>query len=174
MWSHTKHKSNDYNHMYTCTVIMMFCQIKVIVDIIASGLPFASCLSLTLPTHAPTPQPLPAIRVAGGCLFCFLCSQTPCFISCPCLSPGEPSLRKRSPKSTSQDQPPAKMVVRTGSEGRVGAEGVSSSSQVVSGGALVAERSPPICEGELCGVPFPSMRLGWNRPCLFAVLGVRC
>ena len=162
----------------TCTrvqsSIMMFCQIKVMVDIIANGLPFTSCLSLTLPTHAPAPQPLPGIRVAGGCLFCFLCSQPPCSDSCPCLSPGEPSLRKRSPESAPQDQPPAKMVVRTGSEGSVEAVGVSSSAQVVSRGAVAAERSPPICEGELCGVPFPSMRLGWNRPCLFAVLGVLC
>ena len=135
---------------------------------------YLRCLSLTLPMHAPTPQPLPGIRVAGGCLFCFLFSQPPCFDSCPCLSPGESSLRKGSPECAPQDQPPAKMVVRTGGEGRVEAEGVSSSAQVVSRGAVATERSPPICEGELCGVPFPSMRLGWNRPCLFAILGVRC
>ena len=29
---------------------------------------------------------------------------------------------------------------------------VSSSAPVVSGGAVATERSPPICEGELCGV----------------------
>ena len=90
------------------------------------------------------------------------------FNSCPCLSPGEPSLRKRSPEGALQDRPPAKRVVRcalTGSEGTVEALGVSSSAPVVSGGAVVAERSPPICEGELCGAS-PSVRLGWNRPCL--------
>ena len=49
---------------------------------------------------------------------------------------------------------------------------VSSSAPVVSGGAVAAERSPPVCEGELCGVSSPSVRLGWNRPCLFTVLCV--
>ena len=75
------------------------------------------------------------------------------FNSCPCLSPGEPLLRKRSPEDALQDQPSAKRVVRcalTGSEGTVGALGVSSSAPVVSGGAVAAERSPPVCEGELC------------------------
>ena len=43
---------------------------------------------------------------------------------------------------------------------------VSISAPFVSGGAVAAERSPPICEGELCGVSSPSVRLGWNRPCL--------
>ena len=151
--------------------------LKAIVDIIANELRFASCLSLTLPTHALAPQPLPGIRVAGGCLFSFLCSQPPCFDSCPCLSPGEPSLRKRSPECVQQDQPPAKTVVRcdlTGSERSVEAVGVSSSAQVVSRGAVDAERSSPICEGELCGVSFPSLRLGWNRPCFFAVVCVLC
>ena len=42
----------------------------------------------------------------------------------------------------------------------------SSSAPVVNGGAVAAERSPPVCEGELCGVSSPSVRLGWNRPCL--------
>ena len=137
-----------------------------------------SCLSLTLPTHALAPQPLPGIRVAGGCLFCFLCSQPPAsFDSCPYLSPGESSLRKRSPECVQQDQPPAKRVVRcdlTGSEGSVEAVGVSSSAQVVSRGAVDAERSSSICEAELCSVSFPSLRLGWNRPCLFAVVCVLC
>ena len=41
---------------------------------------------------------------------------------------------------------------------------VSRSAPVVSGGAVAAERSPPICEGELCGVSSPSVRLGWNKP----------
>ena len=136
---------------------------EVIVDIIANGLPFASCLSLTLPTHAPAPQPLPGIRVADGCLFCFLCSQPPCFNSCPCLSPGESSQRKRSPESALQDQPPAKTAVRcnlTGSERSVEAVGVSISAPAVSRGAVAAERSPSISEGELCGVSFPSKKLG--------------
>ena len=43
---------------------------------------------------------------------------------------------------------------------------VSSSASVVSEGAVAAERSPRVCEGELCGVSSPSLRLGWNRPCL--------
>ena len=75
------------------------------------------------------------------------------FNSCPCLSPGELSLRKRSPEGALQDQPPAKRVVRcalTGSEGTVEALGVSSSAPVVSGEAVAAERNPPVCEGELC------------------------
>ena len=94
------------------------------------------------------------------------------FTSCPCLSPGEPSLRKRSPKGALQDRPPAKTVVRctlTGSKRTVEALGVSSSAPVVSGGAVAVERSPLVCEGELCGVSFPSMSLGWNRPCLYSL-----
>ena len=74
-----------------------------------------------------------------------------------------------------QDQPPAKRVVRcalTGSEGTVQAVSVSISAPVVSGGAVAAERSPPVCEGEPCGVSSPSVRLGWNRPCLFATHSV--
>ena len=43
---------------------------------------------------------------------------------------------------------------------------VSSSAPVVSGGAVVAEKSPPVCEGELCGASSPAVRLRWNRPCL--------
>ena len=38
----------------------------------------------------------------------------------------------------------------------------SSSAPVVSGGAVAAERSPPICEGELCGVSSPSVWLRRN------------
>ena len=84
------------------------------------------------------------------------------FNSYPCLSPGEPLLRKGYPEGALQDRPPAKRVVRcalTGSEGTVEALGVSSSAPVVSGRAVAAERSPPICEGELCGAS-PSVRLG--------------
>ena len=51
---------------------------------------------------------------------------------------------------------------------------VTSSAPVVSGGAVAAERSPLVCEGELCGVSSPSVRLGWSRPCLFAVLPPGC
>ena len=43
---------------------------------------------------------------------------------------------------------------------------VSSSAPVVSGEAVAAERSPPVCEGELCGASSPAVSLGWNRPCL--------
>ena len=86
-------------------------------------------------------------------------------------------MRKRSPEGALQDQPLAKRVVRcalTESEGSIEAVDVSSSTQVVSRGAVAAGRSPLICEGELCEVSFPSMRLGWNWPYLFAVLGVLC
>ena len=125
-------------------------------------------------------------KVQGGCSFGDPLAQSvdPCLQLLPLrLSPGEPSLRKRSPEGALQDQPPAKRVVRcalTGSEGTVEALGVSSSAPVVSGGAVAAERSPPVCEGELCGVSSPSVRLGWNRPCLFSlslspsVNGVQC
>ena len=41
---------------------------------------------------------------------------------------------------------------------------VTSSAPVVSGGTVAAERSPPICEGELCGLCSPSVRPGWSRP----------
>ena len=85
------------------------------------------------------------------------------------MSPGEPSLSKRSPEGALQDQPPAKTVVRcdlTGSEGSVEVVGVSSSAPVVSRRAIAAERSPPIYEGELCGVSFSSIKLGWNWLCL--------
>ena len=143
------------SHVHVCAVITVFCQIKVIVDIIASGLPFASCFNFTFPMHALAPQPLPWELS----ILLFLFSQPPCFNSCPCLSPGEPSLRKRSPEGAQQDQPPAKTVVRcnlTESERSVEAVDVSRSAPVVSRGAVDAERSPPICEGELCGVSFPS------------------
>ena len=39
---------------------------------------------------------------------------------------------------------------------------VSSSAPVVIGGAVATEKSPPVCEGELCGVSSPSVRLGWD------------
>ena len=64
-----------------------------------------------------------------------------------------PCLRKRSPEDATQDQPPAKRVVRCtlpGSDGTVEFGGVSSSAPGVSGGAVAAERSPPVGEGELC------------------------
>ena len=143
------------SRVHMCAVVMVFCQIKVIVDIIASGLPFASCFNFTFPMHAPAPQLLPSVLS----ILLFLCSQTLCLDSCPCLSPGESSLRKRSPEGALHNQLPAKRVVRcalTGSEGNVEALGVPSSALVVSGGTVAAERSPPICEGELCGVSFLS------------------
>ena len=46
---------------------------------------------------------------------------------------------------------------------------VSSSAPVVSGGPVVAERSPPVCKGELCRVSSPSVRLELNRPCLYSL-----
>ena len=111
-------------------------------------------------------------KVQGGCSFGDPLAQSvsPCLQLLPLrLSPGEPSQRKGSPEGALQDQSPAKRVVRcalTGSEGTVEAVGVSSSAPVESGGAVAAERSPPVCEGELCGVSSPSVRLGWSRPCL--------
>ena len=42
---------------------------------------------------------------------------------------------------------------------------VSSSAPVVSGGAVATERSPLVCEGELCGASSSSVR-PWDRPCL--------
>ena len=47
---------------------------------------------------------------------------------------------------------------------------VFSSAPVVSGGAVAEERSPPVCEGELCGASSPSVRLGWNRLCLSSLI----
>ena len=72
-------------------------------------------------------------------------------------------MRKRSPEGAADVQPSAKREVRlalTGSEETVEAVGSSSSAPIVSGGAVAAERSPPICEGELCRVSSPSVRLG--------------
>ena len=54
-----------------------------------------------------------------------------------------------------QDHPPAKRVVRyplAGSEGLIQAMGVTSSALFVSGGAVAAERSTPVYEGELSHV----------------------
>ena len=42
---------------------------------------------------------------------------------------------------------------------------VSSSAPGSSRQAVAAQRSPPICEGELYGVYFSSMMLKWNWPC---------
>ena len=50
---------------------------------------------------------------------------------------------------------------------------VSSSAPVVSRGAVAAERSPPICEGELCGVSSPSVWLGWNANLLEVLCRIR-
>ena len=46
---------------------------------------------------------------------------------------------------------------------------VSSCASVVSGGAVVADGSPLICEGELCGVS-SSVTLRWNGPYLLLSL----
>ena len=40
---------------------------------------------------------------------------------------------------------------------------VSSSAPVVSGGAVAVERSPPVCEGELCGVSSLLVALSLGR-----------
>ena len=149
----------------------MCCRIKVIVDVIYGGLPFAKLLQ---------PHIAYACQLLSHCQgselsILLLCSQPPCFNSCPCLSPGESSLRKRSPEGALPDQPPAKRVdgcALTGSGGRVEALAVSSPAPVVSGGAVAAERSPPICEGELCGVSFSSMRLRCNASVLSWVSSV--
>ena len=45
----------------------------------------------------------------------------------------------------------------------------SSASVVLSEGAVVAERSPLVCEGELCGVS-SSVTLRWNGPYLLLSL----
>ena len=43
---------------------------------------------------------------------------------------------------------------------------VTSCAPVVNGEEVAAESSPTVCEGKLCGVPSPSLRLGWNSPYL--------
>ena len=58
--------------------------------------------------------------------------------ACP---PGVPCQRKRSPEGDMQDQPPTKTAL------------------VMSGGAVAADRSPPVCKGELYGVPSLLVRL---------------
>ena len=75
--------------------------------------------------------------------------------------PGVPCQRKRPPESDTQDHPPAKTVAGWDltDSGIVEAMSVPTSAPVVSGGADATERSPPVCEGELCGVSpyfFPS------------------
>ena len=69
--------------VHMCAVITVFCQIKVIVDIIASGLPFTSCINLTSPVHASTPQPLPGVR---GVYFAFCAHNLPASTYAPACS----------------------------------------------------------------------------------------
>ena len=79
--------------------------------------------------------------------------------------PGVPWQIKQSPEGDIQDHPPAKTVAGwdlTDSGRIVEVTSVPSSDPVVSGGAVAIEWSPPVCEGELCGVSSPSVRLGWN------------
>ena len=67
--------------------------------------------------------------------------------------PGVPWQMKLSPEGDTQDHPPAKTVAGwdlTDSDRIVEAVSVPSSAPVVNGGAVAAERSPPICEGKLC------------------------
>ena len=87
--------------------------------------------------------------------------------------PGVPWQRKRSPEGDTQDHPPTKTVARwdlTDSGRIVGAVSVPSSDPVVSGGAVATERSPPVCEGELCGVYCPSVWLGMEYYSLRSVV----
>ena len=96
------------------------------------------------------------------------------FNSYYCLSPGVPCLRKQTQAGAAHGHPQAKRAVRcalTGSEKSVETESVYSSAPVVSGG-VASERSPPVCEGELCGLSSLPVKLGWNSPCLFAVICV--
>ena len=83
--------------------------------------------------------------------------------------PVVPWWRKPSPECDTQDHPPAKTVARLTYGETVGevvsvplSRLVSSSAPVVIGGVVAAEKSPPVCEGEQCGVSSPSVRLGWN------------
>ena len=95
-------------------------------------------------------------------IYCLINVSSPPIVAHP---PGVPWQRKRSPEDDTQDNPPAKTVARwdlTDSENIVWAVSVPSSDPVVSGGAVATERSPSICESELCGVSPPSVRLGWN------------
>ena len=84
--------------------------------------------------------------------------------------PGVPWQRKRSPESDTQDHPPAKTVAKwdlTDCGRTVEAMCVPSADPVVSGRAVAAERSSPVCEGELCGVSSPSLHeAGRNGPYL--------
>ena len=76
-----------------------------------------------------------------------------------------PWQRKRSPESDTHDHPPTKTLARCdlSDSGRiVEALSVPTSAPAVSGGAVAVERSPPVCEGELCGVSSPSVRQGWT------------
>ena len=77
--------------------------------------------------------------------------------------PGVPCQRKRSPESDTQGHPPAKTVARCGltDSGKiVEAVSVPTSAPDVSEGVVATERSPPFCEGELCGVSSPLSEAG--------------
>ena len=73
------------------------------------------------------------------------------------------------------DQPSAKRVVTcalTGNAGTLEAAGVTSSALVESRGAVTAEWSPPICEGECVKcLPFVEARMECSI-CLFAVMSI--
>ena len=73
--------------------------------------------------------------------------------------PGVPWQRKRSPESDTQEHPPAKTVAGWD---LTDSRRIVEAAPVVNGGAVTAERSPPVREGELCGVSSPSVRLGWT------------
>ena len=76
------------------------------------------------------------------------------------MSTGGTFLRKRSPEGALQDQPSARRVVLVESEGTLEAVDVSSTAQSVSIRAVATERSPSVCEGELCGMSSSSVRHG--------------
>ena len=86
-----------------------------------------------------------------------------------------PCQRKRSPEGDKPDQPSAKRVVTcalTGSEGTLEAASVTSSALVESRGAVTAECSPPMCEGECVKcLPFVEARME-SSIYLFAVMGI--
>ena len=114
------------SRVHMCAVITVYCQIKVIVDIIASGLPFTSCINLTSPVHASTPQPLPGVRVV---YFAFCAHNPPASTYAPAC-PQVSLLRGIDPQNLpckTSLQLRKQTYALTGSEGSVEAVGVSRS-----------------------------------------------
>ena len=70
---------------------------------------------------------------------------------------------KQSQDSDTQDQLPSTTVAGcdfSDGERSVEVAAVTSPAPIVSGEAVVAKRTPPICEGELCGVSISAMQDG--------------